>query len=76
LSLENPQTNPHPPAGVEGDVLQLADASNVNDFIQCRIRRVFPSESVNVVVVVSRPDAQGHGFVDNDRPAIIVNLSR
>ncbi|HEY6174192.1 MAG TPA: hypothetical protein VIX73_07100 [Kofleriaceae bacterium] len=75
--LQNPVGNPHPPAGSRNDVLQLADASNVNDFIQCRLSLVFDSDaSVNVVVYVSPPDAQGHSFVDSGRPAIIDNLSR
>jgi hypothetical protein len=68
---------PHPPAGQDGDVLQLADKGNVNDFIQCRIIAVTDVDTtVNVVVHVSPSDAQGHGFVGNGRPAIIVNLSR
>lgn len=75
--LQNPFNNPNPAPGSANDVLQLADASNVNDFIQCRLSLVFNSDqSVNVVVYVSPSDAQGHSFVDSGRPAIIVNLSR
>jgi hypothetical protein len=75
--LQNPVNNPNPAAGSVGDVLQLADASNVNDFIQCRLSLTFNSDqSVNVIVLVSPADAQGHSFVNTDRPVDIVNLSR
>jgi hypothetical protein len=75
--LQNPVNNPNPAAGSVGDVLQLADAGNVNDFIQCRLSVTFNSDaSVNVVVFVSPADAQGHSFVDTGRPVDIVNLSR
>lgn len=75
--LQNPINNPNPAAGSPGDVLQLADANNVNDFIQCRLSAAFnSSDSVNVVVFVAPIDAQCHSFVDSGRPAIIVNLSR
>src|SRR5262249_12780385 len=75
--LQNPVGNPRAPAGSRNDVLQLADASNVNDFIQCPLTNVFRNNaSVNGVVFVSPPDAQGHSFVDSGRPAIIDNLSR
>ena len=75
--LQNPATNPRPAAGTVGDVLQLANASNVNDFIQCRLVEALQNgTSVNVIVHVSSQDAQGHSFVDSGQPAKIFNLSR
>lgn len=75
--LQNPVTNPHPAAGTVGDVLQLANASNVNDFIQCQLVEALQNgTSVNVIVLVSPQDARGHSFVDSGQPAKILNLSR
>jgi hypothetical protein len=76
--LQNPVTNPHPAAGTVGDVLQLANANDVNnDFIRCRLVEALQNgTSVNVIVLVSPQDARGHSFVDSGQPAKIVNLSR
>ena len=69
-----------------GDVMQLADSENVNDFIQCHVTSVAiqatpPPDAPPYTVGVSPEDAAGHDFVDNlqghtGRPGLMVNLSR
>src|ERR1700733_6077502 len=54
------------PGGAEGDVLQLANKNNVNDFIQCRLSKTTPVDPdflSEQLVTVSPVDAEGHGFI-------------
>jgi len=69
----------HPPGIQFGDILQLADSSNVNDFIQCKVVEIHATVPP-VVVFVSPQDAEGHSFVgvypDLVRYGFMYNLSR
>ena len=65
-----------------GDVIQLANANNVNDFIQCRVLELGGDNGTgDYLVVISPVDAIGHAFVGDENgigslPAWLWNLSR
>lgn len=68
------------PPGERGETLQLANANNVNDFIQCQVASVREA-TTQLTIDVSDQDAEGHSFVadrngQGGSPAIVVNLSR
>ena len=72
----------HQSPGTFGDVLQVADANNVNDFIRCHLVKIDSvSFDAGVIVGVSIADTPGHRFVADSTgqggaPAIVVNLSQ
>jgi hypothetical protein len=77
--LGTPTDTPTPAA--LDDVLQLANGSNVNDFIQCRVVSLTAVPPPNFIVDVSASDAIGHDFVEDvfgigGSPALVFNLSR
>jgi hypothetical protein len=86
-SLEQPGSctvlyPPDRPPIHDGDVMQIADANNVNDFIQCHAVDTGVSLFTDrpISISVSPSDAQGHSWVahraDGPPNASVVNLSR
>jgi hypothetical protein len=73
---------PDRPPIQSGDVMQIADANNVNDIIRCHAAS--PGVSIApdrpIFISVSPSDAQGHSWVahtaDGPPNASVVNLSR
>jgi len=65
-----------PSQGEFGDILQLANANNVNDFFQCQVTSSVESGDSRYFVNISPTKAGQHPFAVAGAAVIVDNLSR